>query len=245
MHEESIQFVFREEARRSAIEPVCRTVLEHFSLPSESVCCIFDDAERWEFANQFGANFCGFFYPLGRYGMRAVNWPCEIASHLSGLAQGKVFKSQAVIYLRKATCDRNCGTAITFAHELEHLVQYGHHFKEWRANAWVEQVALPQMVNPKAWDFPTEHDAQHVSKRVAEHVLGTNEVERYTTERIQSGDDPTKWEFFRTLNVSEDYDFVGETRSLVERYRIELAALYRAQLPGKSEPDFTKDAWWE
>lgn len=76
-------------------------------------------------------------------------------------------------------------------------------------------------------------------------MLGRNDVERYAIARINSGSDPHKWEFFQDLDVSQDYDFVGETHRMVEQYRGKLEALCREHPRTESEPDFTRAVWWE
>lgn len=241
---EQIQLVFREEVRRKDLEPLCNAVLQHFNLPGKSLCCIFDDKDRTEFVGPFGNSFCGFFYPVREYGLRRL-WPGELVRHVSDLDNGKAFTCDVAIYVRKTTAERPTGTAITFAHELQHFMQYGYLFKEWRANDWLKEVAVSERPDSKPWNFPTEYQAQLISKRVAEAVLGVEEVERYANEQIRSDNDPDKWTFFRGLDSSQGYDFVSETRRMVERFRPKLDALYRERTNRESEPNFTRDAWWE
>lgn len=244
-----IRLVFRDESRRGELEPLCTAVLEHYPLASQPLCCVFDDEERDDFTSAFTESYCGFFYPIAQFGFRngGFPWPWQIESNVkevwTELENGGPFLNVALVYIRKKTSDRATGTAITFAHELQHLMQYLNHYKAWRAYGWLETVTRSE--NSVPWFFPTEYEAQLVSKRVAEAVLGLDEVARYTSERIEAGDDPHKWQFFQELDVSQHYDFVDQTRRMVERYRGKLDALYREQPRGDSEPDFTRAVWWE
>ena len=245
-----VRLVFREETRRAELEPPCTAVLEHFALQSQPLCCIFDDEERSEFIVSFGDSFCGFFYPVAQEGLdfSGFHWPYEIRTNVTDvwreIENGGPCQDVVLVYLRKDTCDRVTGTTITFAYELQHVAQHLFHYKEWKANRWLEVTAVPEMVDPKPWHFPIEYEVQLVSKRVAEVTLGREEVVRYANERITSGDDPHKWSFFLGLDVSQEYDFVGETRRMVETHREKLEALCRKYPPSDGDPDFRRADWW-
>jgi hypothetical protein len=247
MHEalSLLDLVFRDDRHRAGLESTIRAVLDHFSLPPKSLCCIFDDQERWELTNAFGESFCGFFYPVAQYGFGQFQWPAALMEHVSDLYHGRPFTCDAAAYLRKSVCEKPTGATITFSHELQHFVQYGFHFKEWRANSWIQHVAIPEMIDPKPWHFPTEYEAQITSKRIAEAVLGHAEIDRYALERIADYDDVEKWTFFRGLDTAETYDFVIETHRMAELYRGKLEALSREHDWRPSDPDFTRPKWWE
>jgi hypothetical protein len=238
-----IEFVFRDESRRRDLESLCADVLDHHRPPQQTLCCIFDNEERFEFLNAFGPSYCGFFYPVASYGIGS--WPGDLKSHVSALERGVAFTCDVAVYIRKRTCEHKTGATITFAHEIQHVMQHGFQFKYWRANCWLPSVTGSDLMNPKPWDLPTEYDAQLAAKRVAQSVLGVSEVERYTREQIDSGNDPEKWKFFLGLDVSQEYDFASATRKMVERFKGKLDALYRECERHDSEPDFTKDVWWE
>jgi hypothetical protein len=158
-----------------------------------------------------------------------ICWPEELVSHVSDPDNGIAFKCDVAIYVRKVTCERPTEATITFAHELQHFMQYGRHYQEWLANSSLVEVASPEMLDPKPWDFPCEHEAQLVSKRVAEAILGSEEVGRYASEEIRSGNDPQKWTFFQGLDTSQEYDFAENTRQMERTFKGKLDALYRKQ----------------
>jgi hypothetical protein len=240
----SVEHVFRDQRRKPALEPLCAAVLEHQRPTKHALCCIFDDAERSEFLKEHDPNYCGFFCPIAKCGIE--RWPEDLKPHVSALEHGILsFTCELAVYVRKRTCEHTTATTITFAHEIQHLMQHDFHFKFWRANFWLPKVTGSDLVNPKAWDLPSEYDAQLAAKRISQSVLGIPEVERYAKEQIEAENDPEKWEFFLELDVSREYDFVCETRRMVDRFKGKLDALYREYERDDCEPDFTKEIWWE
>jgi hypothetical protein len=219
--------IFRDENRIDVMQPPCEAVLRYFVLPPPSLVCIFDDHERPGFLHhpELGPNFCGFFLPLRQSGIGNGVWAPELVTHIWDKQQVE-FAYDASIYLRKRTCDEVTSMVITFAHELQHFMQYGHHNQEWQLQRCIQQVAAPRLIHPRPWHFPGEHEAQLISKRVAEQLLGTEEVRRYADARIASGDDIEKWQFFLGLNPIDDFDFRQQTAQWVAKYKDELLLYY-------------------
>lgn len=216
--------IFRDEARSDAMRPACEGVLQNFDLPSQSLLCIFDDQERSGFLQhqELGQNFCGFFLPVRRFGIGHGIWAPELVAHIWDDEQVQ-FVCDSVIYLRKRTCAAPIGMVITFAHELQHFIQYGHHYQAWKSQRCIQHVAAPKLHNPRPWDFPAEHEAQLVSKRVAEQIVGAKEVRQYAQERINADDDAEKWQFFLGLDATSDFDFLQQTASWIAKYQQELS----------------------
>jgi hypothetical protein len=219
--------IVREETRKAALEPACEAVLQHFALPELSLRCIFDDQERAGFLQhpELGEHFCGFFLPVRKFGIGHGIWAPELVAHIWDKVEMR-FACDSVIYMRKRTCDALTGMVITFAHELQHFMQYGHHYQSWKSQHCIQQVAAPKLLHPRPWNFPGEYEAQLVSKRIAESVLGSEEVTRYTNARIADGGDIEKWHFFFQLNGAEEFDFCGRTADWIARYKDEIELYY-------------------
>jgi len=121
--------VFRDESRQEELEPLCAAVLEHFAVDSQPLCCIFDNEERGEFTSCFGESFCGFFYPIAQFGFNnsGCPWPFHIRTNITDvwreIENGGSSRDVVLVYLRKDTCEQPTGTTITFAHELQHVIQ--------------------------------------------------------------------------------------------------------------------------
>jgi hypothetical protein len=235
----TIQPCFLDPSRKSVLWPQCENVLshEHFqNLPQRSLICIFDNEERQAFVNEpsLGENFCGFTKP----GLRGVaSWPPDI---LRCVWDDKKALCDDAIYLRSRTCKSQIGTVITFAHEMQHFMQYGNHRKVWQANHDLRACVKGRFPQ---WHFPHEREALLVSRQVAEAVLCPLEVQRYAEqererEQVERPGDLRKWEFLLSLNVREKFDFLEETKTLVNEHR----ECLKQHFPYR---DYSKEKWWE
>lgn len=215
--------IFRDERYTETLKPTCETVLAQYDLPEKSLVCIFDDQERPGFLNHppLGLNFCGFFLPVAQSGIGHGVWAQELIAHIWDNAH-TCFSCDAVIYIRKRTCDTRIGTAITFAHELQHFMQYGHHRDAWRLQHGIQSVCSPKMQDPRPWHFPGEHEAQLCSKKVAEQIFGKQRIREYAQERIDCGDDVEKWRFFMEIDPTSDFDFRLRTEEWVSQCKQDL-----------------------
>ncbi len=123
------------------------------------------------------------------------------------------------------TCAVQTGALITFAHELQHFVQYGSAYKVLVTNTLLSRH-LPSFEpgnTAKAWNIPHEQDAIIVSKRVAEAVIGADAVGTYVASRIAAEDDVLCWKYFQCLSSTDSFDLVAQTIPWVERYRPQLS----------------------
>ena len=238
--------IFRDKFREAELKTLCTAVLDNFQLPTQSLVCIFDDKERPEFLDtpQIGPNFCGFHNPVRQFRFQGVPWPPELRAHLWD-TQRKEFAFDAVIYMRKRTCDSDIGTVITFGHGLQHFLQYGSQYKAWRASQFIANIAAPKLVNSRPWSFPHEHQAQLVAKRVAETVLGPANVQSYAKEQAAHRGDREKWLFFLSVDASKAYNLTEETNIWVEEYRAELIERHSYLATKPHEPNFSSPRWWE
>ena len=232
--------------------PKCQSVLrdEHFRqhLLQNSVACLFDGEERREFVERDGENYCGFFCPVCEPNAQPEvkeKWPPDILKYVW---DGNRFLCDAAVYLRNRTCQSPTGVVITFAHEMQHLTQYGKSRKVWLAIRDLKRVfrQFGQGRLPP-WHFPDEYEALLVSRQVAERVLDPVTVREFAEqerelERAQQEGDLKKWEFFLCLDVREDFDLLQATIPLVDKDRENLRMIFSADDDG---PDYTKERWWE
>jgi hypothetical protein len=241
-----VNLIFRDNSNRPELEPLCGEVLKHFQLPQRSLICIFDDEERPVFLDSLslGMNYCGFFVPVRKFG-RCFQWPQPILNHAYNSdwldPEPKGWRCDVVIYLWDRTCNNSIGTVITFAHELQHFMQYGHNYKTWRADGLVKEVYPGEPMAP--WRLPCEYEAQLISKRVANGILGVDVVTNYAEQKIQEENDPEKWSFFQGLDPEESFNLLDRTKPWVNEYREVLKERFPAQ--SSEAPDFIKDNWWE
>jgi hypothetical protein len=138
-----------------------------------------------------------------------------------------------VIYLQGSTCTSEVGLAITFAHELQHFVQYMTTRQLWAQNRLIPE--LPEYVikaQDLHWfDIPIEREARIVSIRIAETLFGATPVREFMKGRVAkaiNAGEKADSEFIRGLvgSVPSSYDLAGETGRIFQRlepYRPEFA----------------------
>jgi hypothetical protein len=225
---------FKSKELEVMLEPVCLRVLERFQLPARRLLCFFDDADPPCFAQRFGGRYRGFHLRVIGSGYVPPYIQRLFFDSLGGIAFDNL------IYLPGRTCAIEAGAVITFAHELEHFVQYATLYKVWVANTILYQY-LPSFeptTTAKAWNIPHEQDAMIVSKRVAETVIGTDAVCAHVAARIAAKDDESYWRYFRGLSSQASFDLVAETIPWVDKYRTHLLRIQQ------SDVDFSEDKWW-
>jgi hypothetical protein len=242
----TVQPHFLDPSKKKELWPKCEKVLqlENFDkLPQYSAVCLFDNVDdRQAFLGSYalGKEFCGFFRALREPLSRNEYWPRDILQHIRD-DTGQLY--DVVIYLRQRTCQSEVGTVITFAHELQHFMQYGFSRKVWSANHCIKD--LPEIWRKKLppWSLPYEYEAQLVSKRSAERVFDKKMVELFAKQRKEAKSDPKKWEFFLGLNVQESFNLLQRTIELVDENREALLERFPAKI--NIGIDFAKERWWE
>jgi len=218
---------------RATLESLCLRVLEHFQLPDLRLLCFFDDVDPACFVQRFGSGYRGFHMPI-----RGSGYFPPYISQLFFDSHGFAFDN--VIYLRGIACAVQTGAVITFAHELQHFVQYGNADKVFAANALLccHLRNFDQANKFEAWDIPYEQDAMIVSKRVAEAVIGPEAVRQHVDLQISAATAVLYWRYFQRLSSSTPFDLLAETIPLVDKYRPQLLQLRQTKV------DFTESEWW-
>jgi hypothetical protein len=231
------ELIFLDAAKKTELEPLCEQVLKRFELPQQELIAIFDDEERQEltlFTPSLGKEFCGFFR-ANLYGMRP--FPQKIKDDY--LWKDGKWRCDVFIYLRSRTCQSPTGAAITFAHELQHFMQYGFSRKVWQANHDLQQI-----IEGFPWYFPDERDALTVSRSKIEEICGKDRVRGYAEQQIGLKRHPEKWGFFLGSETEKPFDFLQATILLVNEYKEALKNKFPVS-ERRPDPDYTKERWWE
>lgn len=203
------------------------------SLPAGlRLLAFFDDTDAAFFRNELGEQNRGFFKPLrGQTGA----WPQYLKDHLlaCGSFQGPAaWLFDSLIYLHGTTCDDPVGRVMTFAHELQHFVQYGLGRDVWAAS----EVFRPHL---PAFEIPIEREARIVSKCIAEDLCGPEAVKQYIDRGIDAAekrlaslkaDDPLRqdtknwqdaaddWRFIQQIEAAAFYDLSARTKLAFDRF---------------------------
>ncbi len=218
-------------------QATCGRVREYFErnfqVPAQlRVLCFFDDQDAPEVKAEFGGSANrGVHWPIKGQGL--MIWPSYmwnvIAPVDSLLPSDLKWPFASVIYLHGSTCEKDVGLTITFAHELQHFLQYANERRLWAVNTLLMNLPNLPTENLKViWDIPTEREARIIAKRVAETLCGDDSVRRHVLDKIDAhvtDNDVEDWKFFQGIDSSTPYCVADATRPLVERYKPQLKQL--------------------
>lgn len=204
------------------LNAVAKSVIGRFHrLPDLRLLVFFDDEDA-PFFRTSGEENRGQFVVIKD--TRTNEWPDYVTEHIfvcdSSLAVDVRFDN--VIYLYGTTCADSVGRVMTFAHELQHFVQYGFSPMLWYVNQqfWNR---LP------AYEIPTEREARIVAKHIARELCGRESVEEYIARKIEFAENRLRskpddndhlkkwqaeiddWRFIQRLDESNSYDLAVET----------------------------------
>lgn len=201
----------------STLRPLCEQVDKHFPLPTDRHYRFFAATQDVHLAYKIGRYYRGFQVP--------TSGSDEVSRYVLGryLPPGSM-NYLHLVYIRDITCVDPTGCVVTYAHELQHIVQYGFP-KLVKANSTLREALTTFEPMPTEIDLPAEADANIVSKRVAEVICGVDAVREFGEERVRfmlkAGDreQVVRWNFFLDTPSSTAYDFEKETLKLVEKYR--------------------------
>ena len=132
-----------------------------------------------------------------------------------------------MIYLRHSTCLDQTSCIITYAHELQHVVQEHRCPKLLRANAVLRANLWKFKGTPSEIDLPSEVEANIISKRVAETVCSVEVVRKFAREQFRLmnatnlAEQAISWKFF--LDTPSSSSRRNVTRVIAERLSLRCA----------------------
>lgn len=231
-------------AHREEIITLVRSYFEHnFRIPEETrAICFFDDEDFADLKEEVGASNRGIHWPIRGKGIRDV-WPhymWNIIAPLDANSGRLSWPYHSVIYLHGSTCGTDIGLTLTFAHELQHFLQYGNERQLWAANLLLGSLPNRPNEDPRVWwDLPAEKEARIIAKRVAESIYGGEAVRSHIVRMIEGSTskiDEQDWESVQAINALDSYQLPSETRLLVGKHKLQLLQL-QAEPYWRSDPD--------
>jgi hypothetical protein len=208
-------------AYESTLRPLCEEIEKYFQFPADKCYCYFAVKDDEYFTAKIGRYYRGFHFPKSSIG--------EVPAY----ARGRYLPPDTpphdhFVYIRNSTCLDPTACAVTYAHEMQHIVQHDRFPKLAEAN-WVLYDNLATF-EPGATevDIPVEVDANIVSKHVAEKLCGVESVRKFAEQQVRLMRDQgtvaaaaaqeVRWEYFLNTPSATAYDFVDATVKLVKRY---------------------------
>jgi hypothetical protein len=206
------------------------------SLPAKlRLLAFLDDQDAEVFRRIAGEHNRGFFIPLE--GTQTGEWPRYLTEHLWARGSSQNCSARClfdtVIYVHGTTCDGPVGRVMTFAHELQHFVQYG-----FNRDLWVRSKLFKLLL--PAFEIPTEREARIVSKCIEEDLCGPEAVEEYVAKRINAAekrivllkaadppspdkiknwqDEVNDWRFIQEMDAPVFYDLAARTKLVFDRF---------------------------
>jgi hypothetical protein len=207
------------------LKQLCQRIEKLFELPARRLYRHFaSEADDWHshFAGEceYGRYYRGVHVPSSELG----NLPPELRKHLSAPQRRNKTGNEPpefdnVVYIRDSTGADQTGCAITYAHELQHVVQHS------RFPSFMELTKVLRK-NLHAWateiDIPAERDANIASKRVAEVVCGVKAVRTFAEKQIRLMEEEgatnqvKRWMFFRDISSC---DLKAETLAMARKHK--------------------------
>jgi len=236
-------------------EDLAQKVIDFFDepLPDCKLLCFFDDEDCQEFKNIMGQRNRAFHRRISDK-TPFVGWPGHITDCIFlddgvSLFYPRIFDH--VIYLYGSTCADKVGMTMSFAHELQHVVQSLKTPDLLAVNNIVR--FLPRKVINELglqWsDIPTEREARAVGKRIAVQLHGCEAVQQFVSARLASEQDPDEiadLRFIQQLEPSTSYSVEDTTAVLFGRLRKYRGELEESLKFMKTDPEFEPiplDAW--
>lgn len=233
-------------AVKKQTEGEAQRVLDEFGnlLSDCRLLCFFDDEDCQIFKNIIGQGNRGFHKPITD-STPFAGWP-EYITEAIFVDDPTLFWLQRlfdhVVYLHGGTCVDRVGMAMTFAHELQHVVQRLTVPELLAANGLFPHLPKPviQQVGLQWADIPTEREARAVAKKIAVTLHGSEAVKEYLTQRASTTNDPIELadvHFIQGLDTSIPYDLKQETLALFGRFKNHRSEFEAVIERFKSEPD--------
>lgn len=228
-------------------EEIAQRVLDLFedSLSDCRLLCFFDDEDCQEFKLVMGEGNRGFHRPISDRSA-FPGWPEYITGSIfvddpTSFWYKRMFDH--VIYLHGSTCADRVGMTMTFAHELQHVIQRIQVSELLNANGLFRHLpkTVLQSVGLQWSDIPTEREARAVAKRIAVALHGDEAVKQFLVQRALTTTDPIELAdvyFIQALDTSIPYVLKDETLAVFARFKNYRAAFETVIESFKSDPDF-------
>jgi len=156
-------------------------------------------------------------------------WPKRIFDH--------------IIYVYGSTITDETGLILTFAHELQHFIQYGYQRRLWAANLLLPY--LPESViratGLRWFGIPAEREARITAKRVGTELCGAEAVAQYIDLKIKERVTPQNvkdWELIQQMNHLIPYDLQQGKKRIFYRLREYKRDFQEVLDDTKDDPDF-------
>jgi hypothetical protein len=234
----TIEIKTDQESIRTALEAAVRRVLDQFAnqFPDLNLLCFFDDDDWQPLKDVMGPATRGFYAPIKEQPFEC--WPDYLTERIfiddpNSHLQKRAFDH--LIYVFGSTCVDEIGLTMTFAHEVQHFLQYGYERK-----CWAENFLLPRLSKEvigltglRWFDIPIEREARAAAKRIAEQLFGAEQVRLFIARRARdsiSAQEAEDWRLIQEMDPSAPYNVVDETRAVFQRvkhYRPQLEAILR------------------
>ncbi len=235
----NVALEFKTEKLRADWERRCREVLQHFNLPDRRLLCGFDEEKS------------DWFQSIGHRDARGLHcltqgsglWPDFLESRRY---EGATAAFDSLVYIPMVPpTDAPFVFVVTFAHELQHFVQYWTEPRISLANnLFYENLSMldPSIPSYETWHVPTERDAMIKSKQVAVSLFKQEGVQGELRSLMSNDNVGKEWEYFQGLSSSATRNLRDETDHLVKQYQNEILAHRSIWPPGI---DFTTNDWWK
>jgi hypothetical protein len=230
-------------------EEITQRVLDQFgdSLPDCRLLCFFDDEDCQDLKLATGLGAANrAFHTLISDSTAFRGWPRYLTDCIFVLERvpiGRRLLFDQVIYLYGSTCANSVGMAMSFAHELQHVVQRATVPELLTANGLFRHLpkTVLQDVGLQWSDIPTEREARAVAKRIAVTLHGDEAVKQFLVQRALTAADPIDLadvHFIRGLDTSTQYVLKDETLALFGRFKNHRPEFESVIEDMKSDPDF-------
>lgn len=204
-------------------ERLAQSVVDEFgTLPDLRLLCFFDDQDWTGLKDGYGKANRGIFSPKPHGNDVWYLVPQYVKDELLMDSRKQV---DLLIYLHGSTCVNDTALVMTFAHELQHFVQYGKNRHLWAASAILMSIQEPnfyQTTNIKWPDIPIELEARIVAKRTGQRLCGAEAVNEYIEAmivRAVTPDDADDWRFLRNLAADQPFDLLAQSKLVFQRLR--------------------------
>jgi hypothetical protein len=249
---------------KASREAAAERVRQAFSseLPDLKLLAYFDDRDVPDIKQKLGLTNRGIYFRIkDERPFRLPNHMGDLIFVRDPISMESRDAFDHVIYLHGGTCADEIALTMTFAHELQHFVQYGFKRKLWAVNSLIPRLPKEVWLKERLYwhKFPHEQEARIKAKQVGVKLCGEDAVNRYIDHRIdetmklyndhrideaEAAMEEEDWRFSQKWDLSIRYDLPGETRQIFQRlrpYRREIENVLRVMRENKYYKDDYKD----